>query len=268
MAEHKMKNLLGNSRFYILVSSVLLSIIIAAYIRLQIPSDQLYYIRIQQLFGLFAIIYWLLALVISPIGYVIGKQRMKHLGFARRAIGVSAAYFATLHGAVALWGQLGGLSALALLPPLFQWSIAGGAIGLFILLIMAATSFDKVISFMTFTKWKWLHRLVYIGFILVCLHIWTIGTHLAYMGVQWTAFTALVILSGLELFRTIKLVNDKYLHFEKREMITLFGASWVIIIFLISLTPVFVQNYYSKHESHSEEHTVSTEDSHSEAHNE
>ncbi len=261
---NKKTSILNNSRFYILVSSVLLSIATAAYLRLQIPSDQLYYIRTQQVFGLFCIFYWYLALIISPIGYVIGKQRTKRLEFARRAIGVSAAYFATLHGAIALWGQLGGIGEISLLPPLFKWSLAGGAIALFILLIMAVTSFDKVVSFMTFRKWKWLHRLVYIGLILVVLHIWTIGTHLAYPQVQWIAFIALAILSGLELFRATKLYNNKYLHLQKAEAAILWLSTWVIVVVAIAFIPLIVQNYHSKHTDHKsgDEHT------HSEAQNE
>jgi DMSO/TMAO reductase YedYZ heme-binding membrane subunit len=252
MNTYKNQSLLYNSRFYILAISILLSIAVAAYLRLEILNDQLYYIRMQQVFGLLAMLYWLFALMISPIGYVIGKHRTKRLEFARRAIGVSSAYFALLHGAIALWGQLGGLGEFALLPPLFKWSIAGGAVGLFILLIMAATSFDKVVSFMTYRKWKWLHRLVYTAFILVALHVWTIGTHLAYSEVQWMAFIALVILSGLELFRVTKLFNDKYLHLDKAETVAVFGTMWAVIVVLIACTPIFVQNYHAKHMDHSQ----------------
>lgn len=262
MKKDKKASLLNNTRFYILATSILLSIATAAYLRLQIPSDQLYYIRTQQVFGLLCIFYWYLALVISPIGYVIGKHRTKRLEFARRAIGVSAAYFATLHAAVALWGQLGGISEVSLLPTLFKWSLAGGATALIILLIMAATSFDKVVSFMTFRKWKWLHRLVYFGLILVVLHIWTIGTHLAYPQVQWVAFVALAILSGLELFRTTKLINDKYLHFDKAEAATLWLSMWVIVVVGIACIPVFVQNYHSKHVNHN--HQSGSEHNHNE----
>lgn len=250
MTKHKNNSLLHNTRFYILATSVLLSVAVAAYFRLQIPSDQLYYIRTQQMFGLLCILYWYMALTISPIGYIIGKHRTKRLEFARRAIGVSAAYFATLHAVIALWGQLGGLQEITLLPPLFKWSLAGGAVALAVLLIMAATSFDRAISFMTFRKWKWLHRLVYCGLILVVLHIWTIGTHLAYPEVGWIAFIALAILSGLELFRVTKLVNNKYLHFNKTEAATLFISAWTIVIVLIACIPALVQNYHSKHTGH------------------
>ncbi len=245
-------NLLNNSRFYILATSVLLSIAVAAYLRLHIPSDQLYYIRTQQVFGLLCILYWYVALIISPIGYVIGKQRIKRLEFARRAIGVSAAYFAALHAAIALWGQLGGISEISLLPSLFKWSLGGGAIALLILLLMAATSFDKVVSVMTLRKWKWLHRFVYFGLILVVLHIWTIGTHLAYPYVQWIAFAALVVLSGLELFRVTKLVNRKYLHFDRTEAATMWLSMWFIVIVGVFCIPVLVQNYHSKHTDHNQ----------------
>ncbi len=262
MTQYKSNSLLENTRFYILTTSILLSIAVAAYLRLRIPNDQLYYIRTQQVFGLLCILYWYLALIISPIGYVIGKHRTKHLEFARRAIGVSAAYFAVLHGTVALWGQLGGISEIMLLPPLFKWSLASGAIALFVLLIMAATSFDKVVSFMTYRKWKWLHRLVYGSLILAVLHIWTVGTHLAYPAVRWATFIALVVLSGLELFRTTKIINNKYLHFDKAETITLFTTAWAVVITLIAFTPTFVQNYHSKHVDHT--HQNKSEQTHRE----
>ena len=244
-------SLLANSRFYILMSTVLLSVGVVSYLQLQIPSEQLFYIRTEQVFGLLAVVYWYCALLISPLGYAIGKQRTKRLEFARRAIGVSAAYFAVLHGAVALWGQLGGISELTLLPAIFKWSLAAGAFAVVVLLAMAATSFDKVVTFMTVKRWKLLHRLTYLAWILVVLHIWTIGTHLAYPEVQWAAFVALVTLSGLELLRIIKRSNERYLHFEKIEVATLFGACWVVVSVSIAMIPSVVQNYHSQHTNHS-----------------
>jgi len=251
MEDSKKYHLLNNSRFYILCFSLLLSVMVFAWMRLQIPSDQLFYIRTQQIFGLIAILFWYFALVISPIGYVIGKQRMKKVEFTRRAIGVSAFYFALLHSVIALWGQLGGLSQIQYLPTLFQWSLGGGAVALAVLTIMAITSFDKVVTFMTFRWWKWLHRLVYFGGILVILHIWTIGTHLAYTNVQIAALVGLIILSGLELFRVTKLLNRKYLKLARTEAATVFLALWVIVVGLVLAIPVLVDNYHSRHTDHS-----------------
>jgi len=193
--------LLNNSRFFVLVSSFFISLIVISFVRLQTANDQVFYIRSEQIFGFLSIIYWYVALIISPLGYVIGKQRLVHVAFARRAIGVSAFYFASLHMTIALWGQLGGINGLVHLPDSFRLSIFGGFVALFILFLMAMTSFDKVISFMTFRRWKWLHRLVYGGGVLAILHIWSVGTHLSYSPIQIIAFIALSILIGLEGFR-------------------------------------------------------------------
>lgn len=252
MVREKSNKLIHNSRFYILVFTVLLSLMVLGWMRLQTPSDQLFYIRTQQAFGLLCVVYWYIALIISPLGCVIGKPRLRHLAFARRAIGVSAFYFALLHGVIALQGQLGGFSQLQYLPSLFQWSLLGGAIACGILAIMAATSFDVVIRFMTFRKWKWLHRLVYIGGVLVILHVWSVGTHLAYAQIQIIAFAALALLSGLELFRVTKLLNEKRLHLDRSEAGAMFAGLWIIVLVLILAIPALVQNYHSRHEDHGE----------------
>lgn len=246
-------SLLNNSRFYILAASLLMSALIVGLLRIHIPSDQLFVIRTQQVFGLLCLIYWYVALAISPIGHIVGKQRMKRVEFTRRAIGVSAFYFAFLHTIIALWGQLGGLGQLQHLPTLFQWSLAGGFVALIILGIMAVTSFDRIVRFMTYRKWKWLHRLVYAAFTLVVLHVWSVGTHLAYSEIQIVSFVLLLLLSGLELFKVIKVANGKYLHLSKVEIVTLFVASWACIAALIISIPVVVQNYHSRHTEHSQE---------------
>ena len=244
--------MLNNSRFYILVTSILLSMAVVGFLRITIVSDQLFYIRTQQVFGLLGVMYWYVAMIISPIGYIIGKQHMKKWEFARRAIGVSAFYFVLLHGVIALWGQLGGLTELQYLPTMFKWSLAGGAVAFSILLIMALTSFDVVVKFMTYRKWKWLHRLVYVGGVLALIHIWTVGTHLAYSQVQVAAFVALLVLAGLELYRSVGKANDAYLHLNKSEAITLFISSWAVVAVLLLATPTLIKNYHSRHTDHSE----------------
>lgn len=249
MAQEKEYHLLNNVRFYIVASSLLLSLAIAAYVRIEVPGDQVFYIRLQQIFGLLCVVYWYMALAISPVGYAIGKHRVKRLEFARRAIGVSAFYFALLHGLIALFGQLGGFAQLVYLPDLFQWSLLGGLIGFVILFLLASTSFDRVVKFMTFRRWKWLHRLTYIGGVVAMLHVWTIGTHLAYGGVQIAMFTALAVLAGLELYRTSRLLNDKYLQLEKAEMIVMFVALWAIAATLMLAVPHYVKNYHGRHHS-------------------
>lgn len=250
MKEKPAYSLLNNSRFYVLVSSFLISILVISWFRIQIQSDQLFYIRSQQVFGLLAVLYWYIALMISPIGYVIGKHRMVRFEFARRGIGVSAFYFALLHGSIAFWRQLGGFGQLQYLPSLTRWSILAGLVAFVILSMMAATSLDKVIDFMTYRRWKWLHRLGYIGGVLVLLHIWSLGTHMAYVGLQRGAFILLALLGALELFRTIKIVNQKHLHLRRAEAAALLFSAWVLVITAILLLPQFVPTYHTQHPNH------------------
>ena len=243
-------SLLDNSRFYILAFSIILSVTIFAWLRLSVDSDQLFLIRTQQCYGLICLLFWYVALIVSPLGHVVGKHRMKRVEFARRAIGVSAFYFAALHAAIALFGQLGGVGQIQYLPELFKWSLAGGAFALVVLGSMAATSFDRVIRFMTFRKWKWLHRLGYIAGVLVILHIWTIGTHMAYVEMQLAGYGALVILIGLELFRVVKALSGNYLKFDAIERAVLWLTLWAVAAVLLLAMPWYVQNYHSRHVDH------------------
>jgi DMSO/TMAO reductase YedYZ heme-binding membrane subunit len=246
----KTYSLLNNSRFYILVCSLVVSVATFAWLRLTAESNQLLLIRTQQLYGFICLVLWYIALIISPLGYVIGKHRMGHIAFARRAIGVSAFYFALLHASTALFGQLGGMGKLQYLPDLFKWSLLGGGVALFVLALMAITSFDRVIKFMTFRKWKWLHRLVYAAGVLVILHIWTIGTHLAYRELQVAGYTALVLLIGLELFRIATPLNNKYLKLDKTETVVMWLSLWAIAAALLLAIPSYIQNYHSRHTTH------------------
>lgn len=244
-ADNKKLGLLNNLRFYILTISILGSFLLAAYLRLVILGDQLFYIRLEQIYGLVAILFWYVALIISPLGYVVGKEKISYLIFARRAIGVSAAYFAILHFLVAIFGQLGGLGNFGNLPGLFKVSILLGSVSLIILLIMALTSFDRVVKIMTFKRWKMLHRLVYVGGIAAVAHIWMIGTHIAYVQFKALAFTLLAVLGGLEAFRIAKRMVQKNQELQSGTyFITIFLSIWMFFIGLVLALPLTVKNYH------------------------
>jgi methionine sulfoxide reductase heme-binding subunit len=255
------KNLPNNNRFYILLFSLLLSIGTLCWLRTQISSDQLFYIRLQQLFGFISIAYLYGALIVSPVERLVGKRRwMQNLLFARRAIGVSAAYFAVLHATVALWGQIGGVDGLGVLPDRFMWSLTFGAIALLILCLMAATSFNAVIAMMTFRKWKWLHRFIYLGSILIILHVWLVGTHMAYSWVQITTFLPLSLLFGLEAWCIVSKIGDRYPIFKAKDYaLTLTFCLWLLSSGLLFMMPALVRNYHSEHHtdphSHARTHT-------------
>lgn len=240
--------LLDNSRFYILSGSILLSVMVACLLRTQVVGDRLFYIRAEQIFGLMAIIYWYIALLISPLSKIFTTGWMRRLIFCRRAIGVSAAYFASLHLIVSLWGQLGGPGEIRLLPTFFKLSLGFGLFALLTLLVMAATSFDRVVSFMTYPRWKLLHRVSYIAGVLVILHIWMIGTHVAYTNVQRAAFVALCVLFGLEAYRLTVTFTKRFREFKQRDyFVVLFVFTWLLLILPLILLPNLVKNYHAQH---------------------
>lgn len=248
MSKHVPVALHHNTRFYILMLSVLSSLFVVGVVRITFESDQLFYIRLQQLMGLFSLLFWYVALIISPLTYIFGKQKLRHLVYARRAIGVSAAYFAILHLCIALWGQLGGPSELVRLPELIQTSLLLGAVATVVLLVMAATSFDAVVRRMTYSRWKLLHRLTYIAFILVVLHIWMIGTHVTYSLAQIIALSALLLLAGLESYRFLMNLDKKWHFIEGKGgavlLVAVLLAMWFAVIVSI---PRSIDNYHSKH---------------------
>lgn len=248
MVTHKtLANLHHNARFYILLATIAVSILIAGSLRLLVPSDQLFTIRVQQVFGYLCLIYWYFALIISPLGRVYtNKPVMALLQFSRRGLGVSAAYFALLHVIIALWGQLGGISGALLLPSWFIWSFAYGLVGLIILTLMAATSFDKVITFMTFRRWKWLHRFGYIGGTLVLMHVWMIGTHMAYLSFRSIIFIMLALLLLLESLRICSLLAKKYKPFRS-DRLELAVAIWLVLTIALFIAPNLIGNYQDHH---------------------
>jgi sulfoxide reductase heme-binding subunit YedZ len=258
------ENLPNNSRFYILTLSVLLSIFTLCLLRAQIASEQLFYIRTEQVYGFISIAFLYVALIISPLKRVVGGRRwMQNLEFARRGIGVSAAYFALLHAGVALWGQMDGFGGLALLPSKFVWALVFGVAALVVLLLMASTSFDKVIKFMTFRKWKWLHRFVYLAGALIILHVWMIGTHAAYDWVQLTTFIPLSVLFGLEAWTIMSRFSERHTAFKSKDYFwTLVLCIWLLLSLWLFLLPKLVQNYHSQHHS---EHSGHNPGEHSEA---
>lgn len=242
-----LSSLFSNPRFYILAGSVALSLLVPSYLRLQIPSDQLFYIRVEQIFGYICILLWYVALLISPLHKRLGGRfGTGYLVFARRAIGVSAAYFALLHVIITLLEQMNGLRGLQLLPDRFLWALGLGSISLVILLLMALTSFDKVIAYMTYRRWKWLHRLGYIGGISVLLHMWMIGTHLSYATFKSVIFVMLAILVGFESLRIAENLVKKYPVLEQKKT-AISVLLWLVVVGALLVLPQLVDPSANHH---------------------
>ncbi len=163
-------------RFYILVFSFLLSAFFAIYINNSF-SGSIKLIKITQTYALTAAGYLYFALLAGPFCYNFKTPFNSAYLKARRAIGVSAFYFALLHASYGFFGELGGFESLPFLNLKYLIAISLSFTALLILSLMAATSFDFMVKFMTFKKWKFLHRFVYLASFFILIHALLIGGH-------------------------------------------------------------------------------------------
>lgn len=170
--------LLTNNRFWILALAVTLSINVAGFVQLQIPDGTLQVIRIEQAFGFISLFCLYVAIIISPLTKVLPNLPAKAaIVHARRAIGVSAFYYAALHVYLTFFLQLGGFEGIAYLDTVYWWSLVLGLFAFGVLIILAVTSFDYVVAKMSYKYWKRMHRVIYAGSIAVLVHVLLIGSH-------------------------------------------------------------------------------------------
>ena len=199
------RRLLANSRFWILAVAVTVSVNIAGFVQLEIPGGSLQTIRIEQIYGFVSLALLYIAILASPLTKVFprlpGKEAYLH---ARRAIGVSAFYYACLHAYITFFDQLNGFGGITYLNHRYGISLLGGVFTLGVLCIMAGTSFDWVVDRMGYKHWKLLHRLVYLASWAVLLHVILIGPHydkgLSLLGILTYAAGAFLVI--LEVLRT------------------------------------------------------------------
>jgi len=190
--------LLNNSRFWILAAGIVLSVNIAGLVQFLIPNGSLQMIRIEQAYGFVSIFLLFVAMLASPLTKAFPNAPYNNFYLhARRAIGVLAFYYAALHVGVSFFAQLGGFAGIKYYSAEYRLSIVLGVIALSVLFVMAATSLDWVVKFMTYPRWKLLHRLVYMAGIAVLAHVVLIGSHYADINL----LSALTIVAVLVLLR-------------------------------------------------------------------
>jgi DMSO/TMAO reductase YedYZ heme-binding membrane subunit len=252
-----MNELLTNIRFYILVTSVTASLIINFVIITTIPSAQLQTIRLNQIYGLISMALLYLALLAGPFCYMFAnfpwkKQYLK----ARRAIGVSAFYFAALHSLIAFFGQLNGFEGLSFLTTNYQIALGVSAIALFILMLQAMTSFDAVIKWMTFPRWKILQRFVYVASIFTLIHVVMLGTHFQDLTgpIARIAYLALAFLFFLEALRIDAWLQRLFKIEQKFSYGTLLIGGLLISGILYIFSPLAANNAspFGVHQQHSQ----------------
>lgn len=164
-----MKSLFSNIRFYVLIFSLFLSVIEYVLAKKTIVLVPVY--------AYTAVFYLYLALLAGPLTklFIWFPMRAQYIK-ARRAIGVSAFFFALLHARFAFFDLLGGFSSLPTFNGTYLIAITLSSIALLILTLMAATSFDYMVKKLTFPKWKMLHRFVYVAALFILIHAILIGS--------------------------------------------------------------------------------------------
>lgn len=220
-----------NIRFYVLLLSLTLSILIFFWVKANFIGNNIQITIITQIYALTAIIYLYLALLAGPLNYNFRwiPYRTKFVK-ARRAIGVSAFYFALLHSSSAFFLQLGGFEGLFYLSDRYLIAISFSFTALLIFLAMAITASDRMVERLTFKRWKMLHRLVYVAAIFIIIHALMLGSHFQDLSniIPQIFFVAIGFLLILEALRFDYFLNKKF-PILPRQGITLVS----ILIFLV-----------------------------------
>lgn len=165
-----------------------------------------------QSFSFLALGYLYVSLLPGPLYSVFPTFPFRGLFIkARRTIGVSAFMFAGLHGYFSFVNVIGGLPGLKLLDRTYAIKMSLGSFAFIILTLMASTSFDKAVALLGPTRWKNLHRFVYLAGIFIIFHVYLIGPHFAnrFSPQSIAFFTALVILLSLEAIRFKKYLSSR-----------------------------------------------------------
>ncbi len=234
-----MEKYLRNIRFWVLLFSLTYSIAAFFFVRLTTQEGSLQIIKLTRLYALTALLYLYVSLLIGPLVYTF--KRLPFSGkiyHARRAVGVSVFYFGLLHASFAFFGQLGGFGGLPYLSNKYLLAISLSFTALCILAIMASTSFDFMVRKLG-SKWKIIHRFVYLAGILVLIHALLLGTHFADLSglVPQIVFGVLVILLFLEANRLDEFLERKKINLPRFGIATIILSALVVGIFIYFFAP-------------------------------
>lgn len=196
-----MKSLFTNVRFYVLVFSFVLSIVENLAVKFFVPNVDRQISVIIAVFAWTSLVYLYITLLAGPITKLFLWLPFRGAYIkARRALGVSVLYFSLLHTGFAFFIYIGGLSAFLSLNPLYLFGLSFGIIALCIFTVMALTSFDSMVRILTFPRWKFIHRFVYLAGFFVLIHALLVGEfYIVLPGVRFLLFSAVLFLVGLHL---------------------------------------------------------------------
>lgn len=166
----------GGVRLYIGISTVTVTLLVQWWASSNYKGTSLYATRMEEVFAWLALSLVTTAVFIGPFFKFFPNAYGKKQWFeARRLLGVSGGWFATLH-VIIVYSLLFRFANPFSLPSSYQYSFIFGGIALLILLSMVATSFDKAFKKMGIW-WFRLHRFVYIALLSILAHSFIVGVH-------------------------------------------------------------------------------------------
>lgn len=233
-----LKPWLRNIRFYILTFSIVLAAGIFLWIQFTLPNGSEQIVKLTEDYALLALLFLYLSLLPTPLYLVFPSLPYKEQWVkARRALGVSAFLFASLHAYCAFFDQLGGFAGLSFLSNTYLIAISLSATALLILCLMTLTSFDYMVRKLG-KNWKRLHQWVYVAGILVLIHALLLGTNFsdpANSPIAQITFAAVAFLFILEAIRIDRGLANRFSTLPQVGMIT------IIMVAFLTLLPHYLE---------------------------
>ncbi len=239
--------LIHHIRKIILFLAFLWALFLYVFVSFTIDLRQLQIIRLTEFFALSAISLLYIAILASPLYSAFPRLPYKPIYIrARRAIGVSAFFFALTHASLAFFGQLGGFQGLFYLDSRYLLALSFSFTALLILSLMASTSFDFMVKKLG-KRWKTLHRFVYLAAFLITLHALLLGTHFADLSsaIPRIFFGMLAFLLFLESLRFDKWLRGKF------NFNPVFGVSSLLIVGLVVYLSFFLNSSSAQNQASS-----------------
>jgi methionine sulfoxide reductase heme-binding subunit len=216
-------------RYFVLGGACLVALVAAGY---YLPRFSNGYPGLVRFYGLTAIAFLYVALLATPLTLALPTFPLRAIYIkARRAIGVSAFFFGLLHGSIAFFILLGGFPGLPYLPNRYLLAISFSATGLVILSLLTATSFDAAVRYLG-TRWKPLHRFVYLAGTLILFHALLLGTHLSNLAnpIGQIFFVAVLFLISLQLLRIARVGIRRFPRMSPQGW---YAASLVLLLLIV-----------------------------------
>ncbi len=167
---------MGGIRLYLTIGVALLTVETLWWAHAMYGATNLYVERTEEVYAWISVGCLALAILIGPAYKLLPRLPAQAImRDARRIIGLSAAWFGTLHVVIVYFDLFKHVNPLRLAGN-YRWSFLLGTIALAALLIMASISTDAAMKRLG-VWWFRLQRLAYVAGVLVVIHAILVGTH-------------------------------------------------------------------------------------------